>query len=167
MRALGSSGPLPTHSVPPAQWRPRQTDRPERTDAVNSHSNTYVQTTVVDWPQDADGDGLRALKNRGFDFAKPSLIDFNVEFQSWPPHREALRRLARDYPSATVCSQDGDQTGHLEFQVYALVTYELVTNTQSHVTDLMAPYKGRCSSWGVHFTPRLKRFTQPASDVHQ
>jgi len=60
----------------------------------------------MSWPTDADGDVLRRLQNGGFDFSKPTLIDFNV-------------------------------------------TYELVMNVQSEVTELMAPFRGECSSWGV------------------
>lgn len=122
----------------------------------------------MDWPNDADGDALRTLSDSGFDFSKPNLIDFTVQFHSWPPHHQALRLLARDYPSVTVCTEDEGQAGHLEFQVYALVTYELVTNTQSHVTELLAPYKGECFSWGVLFTPPFK-LTDPGShsDVYR
>jgi hypothetical protein len=123
---------------------------------VHIHFERSPKRTVVDWPDDVNGEVLRTLKDGGFDFSKPSLIDFNVDFQSWPPHPEALRLLSRDYPSAMVCEEEECHAGYLEFQVYALVTYELVTNTQSHVTELMGPYKGRCSSWGVVFTPPLQ-----------
>jgi hypothetical protein len=105
---------------------------------------------VVGWrPRDVDGEALDKLKENGFDFSKPRLVEFTVDFSSWPPHREAMKRLARDYPSVAVCRVNGDRDGYLEFQVYALVSYELVTNIQSHVTELMAPYNGVCSSWAV------------------
>jgi hypothetical protein len=101
------------------------------------------------WPIDVDGDALLRLAEDGFDFSKPCLIEFTVDFRSWPPHRDAMKRLSREYPSAAVCATDEDHDGYLEFQVYALVTYELVTNIQSYVTEVMAPYHGVCSSWGV------------------
>lgn len=101
------------------------------------------------WPIDLDGDALLRLAEDGFDFSKPGLIEFTVDFRSWPPHRGAMTRLSREYPSATVCATDEDHYGYLEFQVYALVTYELVTNIQRYVTEVMAPYHGVCSSWGV------------------
>ena len=75
--------------------------------------------------------------------------------------------MARDYPSVTVCTRVGHQTGHLEFQVYALMTYELVTNTQSHVTELMAPYKGWCSSWGVFHSSPFIQSAQTPSDIYR
>lgn len=103
----------------------------------------------MDWPTDVDGNVFRALQNQGFDFSKPTLIDFNVDFQTWPPPQAALTELSRHYPSIEVCEPDDDADGYLQFHVYALVTYELVMNTQSEVTEMMAPFRGECSSWGV------------------
>jgi len=107
----------------------------------------------MSWPGDADGDVLRRLQNGGFDFSTPTLIDFNVDFQNWPPPPAAVSVLSRHYPSLKVYEPDGEYGGYLKFQVYALVTYELVTNIQSEVTELMAPFQGECSSWGVLVTP--------------
>ena len=99
-------------------------------------------------PYDVDGAALQKLKENGFDFSKPRIVEFTVDFGSWPPHREAMTLLRRDYPSVAVCTVT-EESGYLEFQVYALVSYELVTNTQRHVTELMAPYHGVCASWAV------------------
>lgn len=104
---------------------------------------------AMDWPADIDGDALRALRDAGFDFSKPTLIDFNVDFQYWPPPQAALRELSRHYPSMEVVEPDDDDEGYLLFQVYALVTYELVMNIQNEVSEMMTPFQGECSSWGV------------------
>ncbi len=40
---------------------------------------------VLEWPADPGGDGLTALQDLGFDFSRPTLIDFNVNLQNWPP----------------------------------------------------------------------------------
>jgi len=53
-----------------------------------------------------------------------------------------------------VYEPDGEHEGYFQFQVYALVTYELVMNVQSEVSELMTPFQGECSSWGVLFTPQ-------------
>jgi hypothetical protein len=108
----------------------------------------------MSWPADVDGDVLRSLEEGGFDFASPALIDFNVDFQHWPPARAAIEALARHYPGLEVHDPEGEEeVGYLQFQVYALVTYELVMNIQSEVTELMAPFRGECSSWGLLVTP--------------
>jgi hypothetical protein len=104
---------------------------------------------VVCRTSDVDRQALQKLEESGFDFSKPQLIEFTVEFRSWPPHRDAMRRIARDYSSVMFCTSDEDHYGFLEFHVYALVSYELVKNTQRYVTELMAPYHGVCASWAV------------------
>jgi Regulator of ribonuclease activity B len=116
--------------------------------SVDLHLDGQVDDGVRCTAHDVDGEALQKLKENGFDFSKPGLVEFTVDFRSWPPHREAMRLLRRDYPSVAVCTVS-DEGGFLEFQVYALVSYELVTNTQRHVTELMAPYHGICASWAV------------------
>jgi hypothetical protein len=100
-------------------------------------------------PPDVDREALEKLRDNGFDFSKSRLIDFTVDFKSWPPHRGALRLLRHDYPSVAFCTIEEGEAGYLEFQVYAVLSYELVTNIQRYVTELMAPYHGACSSWSV------------------
>jgi hypothetical protein len=107
----------------------------------------------MNWPNDADGDVLRSLHESGFDFSKATLIDFNVDFRSWPPPPEAVALLSREYPSLKVYAPEDSGDGYLQFQVYALATYELVTNVQAHVTELMVPFKGECDSWGILHDP--------------
>jgi hypothetical protein len=40
---------------------------------------------VTRWLADPDGDALLRLAEDGFDFSKPGLVEFSVEFRSWPP----------------------------------------------------------------------------------
>ncbi|HEY4215101.1 MAG TPA: ribonuclease E inhibitor RraB [Steroidobacteraceae bacterium] len=106
-----------------------------------------------EWPQDADGDVLRSLEAGGFDFSKPALIDFNVDFGSWPPPAAAIQAICKDYPSATMHEPNEHGGGYVQFQVYALVTYELVTGVQSDMSEVMAGFGGECCSWGVLYDP--------------
>jgi hypothetical protein len=129
----GSEDTGPTDSLPPRRLR----------------SSVKLGGGVIRWLSDPDGDELMRLAEEGFDFSKPGLLEFGVDFKNWPPPRGAMACLSRDYPSASVCVTDDDHDGFLEFQVYAIVSYELVTNIQSSVTELMAPYDGVCASWGV------------------
>jgi len=102
----------------------------------------------LQWPDDADGDVLRRMKARGFDFGRPCLIDFNVDFESWPPPQAALTKLEQQFPSSTAYpSTDGG--GYVQFQIYGNLTYELVVNTQRVVSEEMAEFNGVCDSWGV------------------
>lgn len=104
-------------------------------------------------PSDADGDALQPLEQSGFDFSKSTLIDGNVDFQSWPPPAAAIAALSRHYPSVRAYEPVGEFAAYLQFQVFARVTDELVTDIQQEIADLMSPYDGECSSWGVILSP--------------
>jgi len=116
-------------------------------------SDCRLKDAAFRWPRDVHGDGLRRLFANGFDFSQPVVIDFKVYFEAWPAHRDAMLRLCREYSSVASCGTDDEHGGFLEFQVYALLTYELVTGTMEYVTELMSPYRGTCLSWGVEFVP--------------
>jgi hypothetical protein len=103
----------------------------------------------MNWPNDADGNVFRRLQEQNFDFEKPYAIDFQVDFDRWPPTRQALERLRNRYPSATAHEPDAESRGYVQFQVRDRLTYELVTRIQADITDLMAPFGGKCNSWGV------------------
>ena len=101
------------------------------------------------WPNDADGDVLRGMESDGFDFSKPHVIDFNVDFDSWPPNPKAIAVVKKRYPGTVVHEPKGGYAGYLQFQVRDRVSYELVMQVQRQVTELVAPFNGRCESWGV------------------
>ena len=89
------------------------------------------------------------MQDSGFDFSKYHLIDFNVDFEGWPPTTEALAVIRHRFPSTVLYPPDGGDRGHVQFQVHALVTYDLVMRIQREMSDLMADFGGRCESWGV------------------
>ena len=106
------------------------------------------------WPEDADGDVLRRLESRGFDFSQEYDIDFNVDFDVWPPPEKALALLQLEYDIVIIEPQKDTSTGmefsgYVSFQRRARLTYELVIRTQADVTEKMRPFQGRCDSWGL------------------
>ena len=105
------------------------------------------------WPEDADGDVFRRLEANGLDFAKEYNVDFNVDFQNWPPPAEALKELRAKYENVKVVEPETvggkEYRGYVVFNVRSVVTYELVTSVQTQLTKLMKQYGGCCDSWGV------------------
>ena len=101
------------------------------------------------WPQDADGDVFRRLAASGLDFEVPYSIDFNIDFETWPPSPELIKFLRKQYSDIKVFEPDGESSGYVLFVVNAKLTYELVMFVQSTVSELAAPYGGVCESWGV------------------
>ena len=104
---------------------------------------------MEDWPDDADGGVFRRLEECGFDFSRKHKIDFEVDFDIWPPPEAAVTALESKYPSVTLCRPEDDFPGHVRLEVFDVVTYEFVIRMQEEVTRLVAPFGGRCDSWGV------------------
>lgn len=99
----------------------------------------------MNWPNDADGDVLRRLKAKGFNFEREVGIDFNIDFDVWPPDISLTSILASRWPSAKISIEEN----YILVQVRARVTHPFVTNMQADLTAISVPFGGRCESWGV------------------
>lgn len=99
----------------------------------------------MDWPQDADGDVMRRLAGASFDFSTPTQIDFNIDFEDWPPDEALFDVISRAFPDAVV-SPKGD---YVLVQFVRPVSYALVTDTQAKLSALSEEFGGHCNSWGV------------------
>ena len=101
------------------------------------------------WPNDADGDVLRRMKASGFDFEVKTDIDFNVDFDDWPPAPELIELLGNQFAIVKMYEPDEHGSGYIRIVLNAVVTYDLVIFIQSSVSELAAPFDGVCQSWGV------------------
>lgn len=102
-----------------------------------------------EWPDDADGDVLRRMRSRGFDFSKEYVIDFNVDFDDWPPPPGALQALQSSFPGASIYEDSDSGDRFVLFKVKSILTYDFVVGTQAKASNLVQKYAGRCDSWGV------------------
>lgn len=103
----------------------------------------------MNWPNNADGDALRRLKDEGFDFSTAAEIDFMVDFENWPPPNEAIDLLAKKFGSVEVYEPEDDGEGYLLVQVCDRVSYELLIHYQDEISLIMGKFSGWCDSWGV------------------
>jgi hypothetical protein len=103
----------------------------------------------MNWPDDADGDVFRRLVEHGFDFSMSHALDYNVDFDTWPPAQAALDALRSMFGKIQIFEPDDDYSGYIQFQIHGPVTYEAVTTTQRRATTAMATFGGVCESWGV------------------
>ena len=108
-----------------------------------------MRDLVADWPEDADGGVLRRLAEHGFDFSKPWSVDFDVDFEQWPPSTNAVELLRSMYGKVTIYPPDEHGAGYAEFQVVGRVSYESVTSIQRRTTAAMQPFGGKCECWGI------------------
>jgi hypothetical protein len=101
------------------------------------------------WPHDADGDVFRRLESQNFDFSKSWTIDFNIDFASWPPAQEALKKIRTSFSAVAVHEPDDEDPGYVLVQVVDHLTYDLVIRMQRELTELASEYGGVCESWGL------------------
>jgi hypothetical protein len=101
------------------------------------------------WPDDLDGDVLRRMQIKGFDFAKAVDIDFNVDFDTWPPAEGFVSILGSRYSQMKLYPLAFGDGGYILLGINAVLTYELVVSEQKTLSELAAPFGGICESWGV------------------
>ena len=100
------------------------------------------------WPNDADGDVFRSLKEQGFDFDRHYVIDFNIDFESSRDLNMAMAAVRNIFPNATSIKNDGENP-YIEIQIESLVEYDFVLSVQQKLSEEMEKYGGWCDSWGV------------------
>lgn len=89
------------------------------------------------------------MQKSGFDFDKAVDIDFNVDFDSWPPSEELVSMLRSQFKLVKVYSPDSSGDGYVQVILNAVPTYELVIFIQKSVSEMAARFGGVCESWGV------------------
>jgi hypothetical protein len=103
---------------------------------------------TVDWPTNADGDVFRRLQSQGFDFTIPHKIDFQIDFDAWPPSNEAIATLKRKYQVERY-EPELDSPGYIQITLFALLTYDFVIDIQGSLSRQLSPFGGVCEAWGV------------------
>jgi hypothetical protein len=102
------------------------------------------------WPDTADGDVFRRLEAQGFDFDKKYWVDFNIDFERWPPADEVVHRLGSAFPDAVVETKEDEEIGgYLLIRFFRALTYDFVIDRQAELSEIVAPFGGVCDSWGV------------------
>ena len=102
-----------------------------------------------DWPEDADGDVFRRLREHNFDFTKHYAVDYNVDFDAWPPNAEAIAWLEQEFGHVSLYPPEEDFGGYAQFQVLGPVIYDGVTSVQRRVSAALEAFGGICESGGV------------------
>jgi hypothetical protein len=105
--------------------------------------------SIANLPDEADGGVFRRLADAGFDFSQDWSVDYNVDFEEWPPADAALELLRSVYGGLSLYPPDEHGAGYVQFQVVGPVTYEGVTSVQRRVSASMLSFGGVCESWGV------------------
>jgi len=93
----------------------------------------------VDYPNDADGDSLRRVRDAGSDMSLPMTIDFSIDV----PSEIAARALAAVVTTHGFDPSISDNEGRGSWSVYCsktmLATYESVISVQAQLNELAKP----------------------------
>lgn len=103
----------------------------------------------MNWPNTADGDVFRSLESEGFDFTESVTIDFEIDFDKWPPSGEAMARLLSVFPNAEIFPPENGHDGYVHIKQDAMLTYEYVVEQQARISALLEEFGGVCEAWGV------------------
>jgi len=106
----------------------------------------------MSWPKNKDGALLERMERDGINFLKPHLLEFNVDFNCWPPPPDAVKKLQEKFSDLKLYHPgklDDLQEGYISLTTYAKVSYEFVTDTQRDISEMMSQYGGYCNSWGI------------------
>jgi len=107
------------------------------------------------WPKDIDGDVLRLLEERGFDFNLAHEIEFIIDFKYWPLSKERQDIVLGKLPQTRFVEADeelieeGDPSGYVSFKVKNTVSYDFITLEMKRLSSLFANMDGVCDSWSV------------------
>jgi len=96
---------------------------------------------------------MRRLGSSGFDFARAYDIDFNVDFDEWPPAKAAVSWITDHFACVFLHDPDDGSRGYVRLVVRGKVTYELVTTVQRQVSSALLQFGAVCDSWGVLHEP--------------
>ncbi|MCF2859142.1 ribonuclease E inhibitor RraB [Pseudoalteromonas sp. SMS1] len=108
-------------------------------------------TETSSWPSDADGEMLRILAERDFDFKAIHNIEFYVEFASWPLTEAQQKEIENKLPEVDYIEPnvEDELPGHVLFTAKSKVTHEFVTQEQKRLSDIVTDMGGFCNSWAV------------------
>jgi hypothetical protein len=88
------------------------------------------------WPDDADGDVLRRLKARAFNFEAIYDIEFVVDFDDWPPAPQFVDFLKAAYPRLELYGAADGRSGYVKLIVESRLTYDLVISMQQSISEM-------------------------------
>lgn len=101
-----------------------------------------------DYPNDADGDALRAVAERA-DMSKPMDIDFAVDIPSEAAGEEVARLASASGYKTSVDFDDTSKRWTCYCTKQMLATYDGVIAAQKELDALSAPLGGKSDGWGT------------------
>ena len=105
------------------------------------------------FPNDADGDVLRRLKENNFDFEKAYDVDFYCWAKNLKSANEIAKRASDNGYMSEVTIDDEAERPDQKYSVYMTVniyvTYDEVMSRQNSLSSWLENFQTKCDGWGV------------------
>jgi hypothetical protein len=102
---------------------------------------------TTDYPDDDDGNVLRAVAGAGADMSKPMRIEFTMAVPDVEVARSLAERIAALGYDPDIFVSDEDESVSIYAARTMLATYEGVVSAQAELNALCRPVGAECDGW--------------------
>jgi len=101
----------------------------------------------MDYPNDADGDSLRRVREAGSDMSLPMTIDFAVDVASESAARAVASLVSTHGFDPSISDNEGRGFWSIYCSKTMLATYDAVVSVRALLNALTKAHGGSCDSW--------------------
>ncbi len=112
------------------------------------------------FPDDADGNVLRGLVDRGVDLSRPCVVEFFITIPNESKGKELLKILeennfkdCRLYHNVPDEHYDFEDSWDIIYTKKFVITYDEIVNIQNKLDELSKPFDSHIDGWGT-FGPK-------------
>ena len=99
------------------------------------------------YPDDADGDALRAVEESGANMLRPMSVEFSISAPDIESARSIAEIVSEHGFSPDIYIDDEDHSVSVYCARAMLATYSCVVSAQNELNGLCEPFGGECDGW--------------------
>ena len=103
----------------------------------------------MNFPGDENGDVLRLLQKKGFDFSTEHIFDYEHIFRTEKSAQEFADEIRKRNLSAQINFQEGVSNWNVTVKVRHELTHAKISQTEAELNDLAVQFGGKKDGWGV------------------
>ncbi len=92
---------------------------------------------------------MRRVIADGADFARPMLIDFQIDCPDLPSAEAIASKVPANEFTISIYQDDEDGSVTCECSKQMMLEYSELVRTQRQLTDIASPFGGWCGAWGT------------------
>ena len=103
----------------------------------------------IDFPDDENGDVLKLLQKKGFDFSTEHIFDYEHIFRTEKSAQEFADEIRKRNLSANTNFQESVSNWNVTVKVRHEPTHAKISRTEAELNNLAALFGGKKDGWGV------------------